>query len=71
MQEKNGSEQDQKVKTVKVKLLADHTHANMAYSAGMEIDVPEADAKWLKDLKIAEDAAVNKPAVNKAPVEEN
>ncbi|RKG30284.1 hypothetical protein D7V21_16205 [Acinetobacter guerrae] len=70
MQEKNVSEQDQKVKTVKLKLLADHTHANMAYSAGMEIEVPEADAKWLKDLKIAEYSAVNKPAVTKPTVEE-
>lgn len=44
------------IKTVKVKLLKDHQHGKMRYSAGMEIDVPEHDADWLKNLKIAEDA---------------
>lgn len=44
------------VKTIKVKLLKAHNHAGMAYSEGMEIAVPEHDAAWLKNLKIAEDA---------------
>lgn len=60
------SEQDQKVKTVKVKLLADHTHADMTYTTGMEIEVPEADADWLKNLKIAEDVVTTKTATTKA-----
>lgn len=60
------SEQDQKVKTVKVKLLAYHTHADMAYTAGMEIEIPEADADWLKNLKIAEDVVTTKTATTKA-----
>lgn len=42
------------IKTIKVKLLKDHQHGKMRYSAGMEIDVPEHDADWLKNLKIAE-----------------
>ena len=44
------------IKIVKVKLLKDHQHGQMRYSAGMEIEVPEHDAEWLKNLKIAEDA---------------
>lgn len=43
------------VKTVKVKLLQPHHHAGMSYGADMEIEVPELDAAWLKNLKIAED----------------
>ncbi len=43
------------IKTVKVKLLKDHQHGKMRYSAGMEIEVPGHDAEWLKNLKIAED----------------
>ncbi|MBP8005348.1 MAG: hypothetical protein KAZ18_00370 [Acinetobacter sp.] len=46
----------EKTKTVKVKLLKPHKHAGMHYNTGMEIDVPEHDAEWLKNLKIAEDA---------------
>ena len=45
---------EEAIKTVKVKLLKDHQHGKMRYSAGMEIDVPEHDADWLKNLKIAE-----------------
>lgn len=44
------------IKTVKVKLLKDHQHGKMRHSAGMEIEVPQQDAEWLKNLKIAEDA---------------
>ncbi len=43
------------IKTVKVKLLKDHQHGQMRHSEGMEIEVPEHDAEWLKNLKIAED----------------
>lgn len=43
------------IKTVKVKLLKRHKHSGMSYSAGMEIEVPEHDAKWLKNKNIAED----------------
>ena len=55
------------IKTVKVKLLKDHQHGQMRYSEGMEIEVPEHDADWLKNLKIAEDAktATVKPAEDK------
>ena len=56
------------VKTAKVKLLKDHKHGEMRYSAGMEIEVPEHDAEWLKNLKIAED--VKASAVAAKPVEE-
>ena len=45
----------EKLKTVKVKLLKAHKHAGMQYSEGAEIEVPEHDAAWLKNLKIAED----------------
>lgn len=43
------------IKTVKVKLKADHEHGGMKYSAGAEIVLPEHDAVWLKNLKIAEE----------------
>lgn len=54
-------------KTVKVKLLKDHQHGKMRYSAGMEVELPEHDAQWLKNLEIAEDvkAATVKPAEDK------
>jgi hypothetical protein len=57
----------EEAKTVKVKLLKDHQHGKMRHSAGMEIDVPEHDATWLKNLKIAEDVktATVKPAEDK------
>lgn len=51
------------VKTVKVKLLKTHNHAGMAYSEGMEIEVPEHDADWLKNLKIAEDVKTSTAAM--------
>ena len=47
-----------KIKTVKVKLLKAHKHAGMQYSEGAEIDVPEHDATWLKNLNIAEEVGV-------------
>lgn len=58
------------VKTVKVKLLKPHHHAGMKYDADMEIEVPEHDANWLKNLDIAEDvktstAALVKPTEDK------
>ena len=41
----------------------------MRYSAGMEIELPEHDAQWLKNLKVAEDiktsAMVTKPTEDK------
>lgn len=43
------------IKTVKVKLLKDHQHGKTRYSAGMEIEVREHDANFLKNLKIVED----------------
>jgi hypothetical protein len=51
----SSNEAKNEAKTVKVKLLKDHNHAGMPYSADMEIDVPAHDAEWLKNLKIAED----------------
>ncbi|MCX5466494.1 DUF7210 family protein [Acinetobacter nematophilus] len=57
------------VKTVKVKLLKSHQHGQMQYSEGMEIDVPEHDAAWLKNLKIAEDATKNSASPSK-PLED-
>lgn len=56
-------------KTVKVKLLKAHQHAGMTYDAGMEIEVPEHDATWLKNLKIAEDVKASFTATAK-PVED-
>lgn len=56
------------IKTVKVKLLKDHQHGKMRYSEGMEIEVPEHDAEWLKNLKIAEDTKASVSAAK--PVEE-
>lgn len=47
----------EEVKTVKVKLRADHTHAGMKYSAGKEIEVTEQDAEWLLQVKVAESVA--------------
>ena len=48
----------EKLKTVKVKLLKAHKHAGMQYSEGAEIEVPEHDAAWLKNLNIAEEVGV-------------
>lgn len=56
-------------KMVKVKLLKNHQHGQMKYSKGMEIDIPEHDAIWLKNLEIAEDLAKNSATPSK-PVEE-
>lgn len=36
----------------KVKLAKDHQHAGVAYEAGDEIEVNEADEKWLRDNKV-------------------
>ncbi|MFU8924899.1 hypothetical protein [Acinetobacter puyangensis] len=44
-------------KTVKVKLLKPHTHAGVKFDVDMEIDVPDHDAKWLINTKIAEQVA--------------
>lgn len=59
-----------KIKTVKVKLLKAHKHAGMQYSKGAEIDVPEHDATWLKNLKIAEDAKASTTVSTTKTVEE-
>ena len=59
-----------KIKTVKVKLLKAHKHAGMQYSEGVEIDVPEHDATWLKNLKIAEDAKASTTVSTTKTVEE-
>ena len=59
-----------KIKTVKVKLLKEHKHAGMQYSEGVEIDVPEHDATWLKNLKIAEDAKASTTVSTTKTVEE-
>ena len=59
-----------KIKTVKVKLLKAHKHAGMQYSEGVEIDVPEHDATWLKNLKIAEDAKASTTVSTTKKVEE-
>lgn len=67
MSEKSKTEE---VKTVKVKLLKDHQHGEMRYSAGMEIDIPELDAKWLKNLKIAEDVKTSTAVTTNKTVEE-
>lgn len=56
-------------KTVKVKLLKAHQHAGMAYDTGMEIEVPEHDATWLKNLGIVDDGKVSTTATPK-PVED-
>ncbi len=63
MSEKSKTEQ---VKTVKVKLLKAHNHAGMPYSEGAEIEVPEHDATWLKNLNIAEDVGIT-PTVSAQP----
>ena len=60
----------EKAKTVKVKLLKQHLHAGMQYSKGAEIDVPEHDATWLKNLKIAEDAKASTTVSTTKKVEE-
>lgn len=52
------------VKTIKVKLLKPHQHADKKYDAGDDIEVSELDAKWLKKLNIAED-------VKTSPVQSN
>lgn len=69
MSEKSKTEE---VKTVKVKLLADHKHAGMQYSAGAEIILPEHDANWLKNLSLAEDVGATPapPASSVKKVEE-
>ena len=42
-----------KTKMVRVKLLKTHQHGEAVYQAGIEIEVPEHTAQWLKNLKIA------------------
>ena len=36
----------------KVKLAKDHRHGDVAYKAGEEIEVNEADEKWLRENKV-------------------
>ncbi|WP_151790014.1 DUF7210 family protein [Acinetobacter junii] len=60
----------EKTKTVKVKFLKSHHHAGMQYSEGAEIDVPEHDANWLKNLKIADDAKPSTAVTTPKTVEE-
>lgn len=48
-------------KTVKVKLLKPHTHNAMKYDVGFELELPQHDAQWLKNLKIAEDVKTTTP----------
>ncbi|MCU4601861.1 DUF7210 family protein [Acinetobacter ursingii] len=57
------------VKTVKVKLLKPHTHGGMKYDTGFELELPEHDANWLKNLTIAEDIKTS-AVVAKTTVEE-
>lgn len=56
-------------KTVKVKLLKPHTHGGMKYDTGFELDLPEHDAAWLKNLNIAEDVKTS-AAATKTTAEE-
>ena len=67
MSEKSKTEQ---VKTVKVKLLKPHKHAGTQYNEGVEIILPEHDATWLKNLKIAEDAKASTTVSTTKTVEE-
>ncbi len=53
---------------MKVKLLKAHTHGGVKYDEGMELDVSETDANWLKNLKIAVDAN-SKTTANKTDEE--
>jgi len=46
--------QAETAKTVKVRLLKDHTADEKALKAGAELEVNEADAKWLVDNKVGE-----------------
>jgi hypothetical protein len=32
---------------MRVRLITDHTHAETKYPAGAEVDLPDADARWL------------------------
>lgn len=56
-------------KTVKVKLLKDHQHGQMRYSAGMEIEVPEHDATWLINVEVAEEVKTTVATTSK-PIED-
>ncbi len=51
------------MKTVKVTLNQPHTHDGVDYPAGAQIEVGEADAKWLADHGVT-------GSVGKAPAEE-
>lgn len=59
----------EKMKTVKVKLVKPHTHKGMKYDMGFELELPEHDATWLKNLKIAEDVKTSAPVSAKAAEE--
>jgi hypothetical protein len=59
----------EETKTVKVKLLKDHQHGKMRHSTGMEIEVPELDAKWLINLKVAEEVKTS-AATTQKPTED-
>lgn len=60
---------DKTIKTVKVKLLKPHTHGGVKFDAGMEIDMPEHDAKWLINTQTAQQSAT-KATTNKTLTED-
>jgi len=44
------------MKPMKIELLKPHTHAGKRYPPGERLDLDEASAKWLIDLKVAKAA---------------
>ncbi len=44
---------------MKIELLKSHTHAGKRYPPGERLDLDEASAKWLIDLKVAKAATSN------------
>ena len=42
---------------MKIELLKSHTHAGKRHSPGERLDLDEASAKWLIDLKVAKAAS--------------
>lgn len=56
---------DKPMKTTKVKLAKAHTHGSKAYKGGDEIEVNDADLKWLTDHKLIDDG--KSPALAPVP----
>lgn len=56
---------------MKVKLLKPHTHGDVKFDTGMELDVSESDANWLINLQVAAAVDVKTTPATKVKTEES